>query len=131
MVTEGVRQSLATIAPWLQAGEPFVLVGPEGCGKSTLLQHCFDRLPDVRVAVVHCNAQTSAANVIQKLVQVRPQRYAVAADYCYMKCAFYSAIVTGSSNSNSYLDAGDQRVLSLRRTACHACGRRNHTVYLS
>lgn len=46
-------------------------VGPEGCGKNTLLEYCFKRIMGVAVAVVHCSAQTSAANVIQKLVQVR------------------------------------------------------------
>jgi hypothetical protein len=45
-------------------------VGPEGCGKSTLLEYCFSRLMGVSVAVVNCSAQTSASNVIQKLMQV-------------------------------------------------------------
>jgi ABC-type phosphate transport system ATPase subunit len=45
--------------------------GPEGCGKSTLLDYCFSRLPGkVTVARVHCSAQTTADNVIQKLLQV-------------------------------------------------------------
>jgi hypothetical protein len=45
-------------------------VGPEGCGKSSLLGHCLGRLMGTQVAMVHCSAQTCAANVIQKLVQV-------------------------------------------------------------
>lgn len=46
--------------------------GPEGCGKSTVLDYCFSRLPGkVIVACVHCSVQTTADNVIQKLLQVR------------------------------------------------------------
>lgn len=84
MATPEVAQQLALIAPWLRAREPFILVGPEGCGKSTLLEYCFRRLMGVSVAVVNCSSQTSAANVIQKLVQVR-------ACYCVVLglCAAY------------------------------------------
>lgn len=49
---------------WLQ-------VGPEGCGKSTVLDYCFSRLAGrVTVATVHCSAQTTADNIVQKLLQV-------------------------------------------------------------
>lgn len=49
-------------------------VGPEDCGKSTVLDYCFTRLPGkVTVAHVHCSAQTTADNVIQKLLQVKLQ----------------------------------------------------------
>mmetsp|Transcript_33539 Transcript_33539/g.74227 ORF Transcript_33539/g.74227 Transcript_33539/m.74227 type:complete len:2007 (+) Transcript_33539:3-6023(+) len=58
------------LAPWLKNREPFILVGPEGCGKSTLMEYCFKRIMGVQVAMVNCSAQTNAANVIQKLVQV-------------------------------------------------------------
>ncbi|GFH23298.1 uncharacterized protein HaLaN_20892 [Haematococcus lacustris] len=70
VVTQEVAENLAFIAPWLKNRDPFILVGPEGCGKSTLLDYCFQRLMGAAVAVVNCSAQTSAANVIQKLVQV-------------------------------------------------------------
>ncbi len=50
-------------------------VGPEGSGKNTLLEYCFGRLMGAAVAVVNCSAQTNAANVIQKLVQVRASPY--------------------------------------------------------
>eukprot|EP00759_Apiculatamorpha_spiralis_P039816 PhF_6_TR38629/c0_g1_i1/m.57632/K10414/DYNC2H, DNCH2; dynein heavy chain 2, cytosolic len=46
---------------------PFVLVGPEGAGKSLLLRHCFSQLKSTKVTILNCNAQTSAAHVIQKL----------------------------------------------------------------
>ncbi|KAG1663699.1 hypothetical protein FOA52_013267 [Chlamydomonas sp. UWO 241] len=68
--TEGVIQNLAMIAPWLKNREPFILVGPEGAGKSTLLEYCLARISGTQVATVCCSAQTNAANVIQKLVQV-------------------------------------------------------------
>ncbi len=67
-----VIQNLLIIAPWLKNRDPFLLVGPEGCGKGALLEYCFRRIMGVQVAVVNCSAQTSAANVVQKLVQVRP-----------------------------------------------------------
>ncbi|MEW5298927.1 MAG: hypothetical protein WDW36_001997 [Sanguina aurantia] len=70
VITPEVAQNLALLAPWLKNREPFILVGPEGAGKSTLLEHCFKRLAGVHVATVNCSAQTSAANVVQKLVQV-------------------------------------------------------------
>lgn len=68
--TEEVQRNLAMLAPWLKNREPFILVGPEGCGKSTLLEYCLKRIAGAQVAVVSCSAQTNAANVIQKLVQV-------------------------------------------------------------
>ncbi len=34
-----------------------------------LLNHCFEKLRSTRVAVIHCNAQTSPLHVIQKLSQ--------------------------------------------------------------
>lgn len=47
--------------------------GPEGCGKSTLLDYCFSRLPGrVTVANVYCSVQTTADQVMQKLIQVWP-----------------------------------------------------------
>ena len=45
-------------------------VGSEGCGKSSLPSYCFRRLMGANVTTLHCSAQTNAANVIQKLVQV-------------------------------------------------------------
>ncbi|KAK9815706.1 hypothetical protein WJX72_008353 [[Myrmecia] bisecta] len=70
MVTGGVAQDIALIAPWLKSGVPFLLVGPSGCGKSMLLAHCFANLRGTAVATMSCSAQTTAANVIQKLLQV-------------------------------------------------------------
>ena len=55
--------------PWLDACEPFLLVGPEGCGKSMLLRNAFQQRKGCEVATINCNAQTSAVHVIQKLQQ--------------------------------------------------------------
>ncbi|GLI62890.1 cytoplasmic dynein 1b heavy chain [Volvox africanus] len=70
VITSNVIQNLLMLAPWLKNRDPFLLVGPEGCGKGTLLEYCFKRMMGVQVAVVNCSAQTSANNVVQKLVQV-------------------------------------------------------------
>ncbi|KAG2486208.1 hypothetical protein HYH03_015170 [Edaphochlamys debaryana] len=70
VVTPEVIQNLLILAPWLKTRDPFLVVGPEGCGKGALLEYCFKRIMGVQVAVVNCSAQTSASNVVQKLVQV-------------------------------------------------------------
>ncbi|CUG87914.1 dynein heavy chain, putative [Bodo saltans] len=49
---------------------PFILVGPEGCGKTMLLTNLFANIPNSKVAVVNCSAQTVASHVIQKLKQM-------------------------------------------------------------
>lgn len=50
VVTEAVRAVMLGLVPWLRAGLPVLLVGPEGCGKAQLLQHCFKQLL-VRLAI--------------------------------------------------------------------------------
>eukprot|EP00743_Colponemidia_sp_Colp-15_P007052 GILK01007609.1.p1 GENE.GILK01007609.1~~GILK01007609.1.p1 ORF type:complete len:2172 (-),score=437.61 GILK01007609.1:43-6558(-) len=64
------QRNLDQFAPWLKSGEPFLVVGPEGCGKSLLLRHAFGELKSTQVATLHCNAQTTAQHVIQKLEQM-------------------------------------------------------------
>eukprot|EP00899_Mesostigma_viride_P029629 jgi/Mesvir1/9851/Mv22388-RA.1 len=73
IVTPTMQQTMDLVMPWLVAGRPFLLVGPPGCGKSVLLQHCFSRLKSTAVATIHCSAQTSAANAVQKLMQACDQ----------------------------------------------------------
>ena len=58
------------LAPWLESGQPFVLVGPEGCGKSLLLEYAFSALKSTAVATITCSAQTSSVHVLQKLMQM-------------------------------------------------------------
>lgn len=67
--TVEISSNADIILPWLRNGDPFILVGPEGCGKSVLLRHCFDQLKSTSVAILHCNSQTTAAHVIQKINQ--------------------------------------------------------------
>lgn len=65
--TIGVQRTLAVINPWLLTGQPFIVCGPEGAGKSMMLQYAFSQCKSLAVATVHCNAQTTSENVIQKL----------------------------------------------------------------
>ena len=36
--TLDMQRHFDLVKPWLDAGEPLLMVGPEGCGKSLLLQ---------------------------------------------------------------------------------------------
>eukprot|EP00753_Platysulcus_tardus_P014516 PLAT4386.4.p1 GENE.PLAT4386.4~~PLAT4386.4.p1 ORF type:complete len:4448 (-),score=2754.09 PLAT4386.4:79-13422(-) len=56
------------VAPWVASMEPFILVGPEGAGKDLLLRHTFSAAK-AAVTTLHCNAQTTAEHVIQKIQQ--------------------------------------------------------------
>jgi len=64
-----VAMNSSMFLPWLERGEPFIVVGPEGCGKSMLLRNAMASLRSVDVATVHCSARTSAENIIQKIQQ--------------------------------------------------------------
>lgn len=73
--------------PWIEASEPFVLVGPEGCGKDMIIRYAFstDRAQShggrgrsgqagmkkvkTSLAVLHCNARTTAEHVIAKVIE--------------------------------------------------------------
>jgi len=59
----------AIVSPWLDRMEPFILVGPSGCGKSTLIEHLVREKKTTSITTLHCNAQTTAEHVIQKLRQ--------------------------------------------------------------
>jgi dynein heavy chain 2 len=65
--TVGVQRDIAMIRPWLDNGDSFILVGPEGCGKNLLIRNQIKQTKSTQVAVIHCNAQTAAFHVIQKL----------------------------------------------------------------
>ena len=69
VMVDSVAQVQSLVTPWLESGQPFVLVGPEGCGKAMVLEDCFSRLRSTSVATIACSAQTTASNVIQKLAQ--------------------------------------------------------------
>lgn len=68
--TVGVQRDIETFKTWLENGQPFIVVGPEGCGKNLMLRSAFKQLKSTQVAVLNCNAQTSANHLIQKLLQV-------------------------------------------------------------
>ena len=45
VVTDGILQNAALLAPWMRQGLPFLLVGPEGCCKAMLIEHCIAEMP--------------------------------------------------------------------------------------
>ena len=49
--------------------EPFILVGPEGCGKSMIINHTFRQRRNTAISTIHCNAQTTADDIINKVAQ--------------------------------------------------------------
>ena len=49
------------------------MVGPEGCGKNLVIRSLIRQMKSTQMAVIHCNAQTSAFHVIQKLNQMCSQ----------------------------------------------------------
>lgn len=50
-----------------------ILVGPEGCGKNLVIRSLIHQMKSTQIAIIHCNAQTSAFHVIQKLNQMCQQ----------------------------------------------------------
>ncbi|CAH8626081.1 unnamed protein product [Dicrocoelium dendriticum] len=73
VLTADVRRAVDSFRCWLddpQARQSFLLVGPEGCGKGRLLEYCFASAPrSTQVAMIHCSAQTSPSQVLEKLSQ--------------------------------------------------------------
>lgn len=37
--TINIQRDIATIKPWLDQGDSFILVGPEGCGKNLVISN--------------------------------------------------------------------------------------------
>lgn len=68
--TVGVQRDIAMIRPWMTSGDSFILVGPEGCGKNLIVRNMIKQMKQMSTAMIHCNAQTSAFHVIQKLNQM-------------------------------------------------------------
>lgn len=68
--TIGIQRDIAMIKPWLENGDSFIVVGPEGCGKNLMIRNQIKLMKSTQVAIIHCNAQTSAFHVIQKLNQM-------------------------------------------------------------
>ena len=68
--TIGVQRDIELFKQWLEQGDPFIVVGPEGCGKNLMLKAAFGMLKSTQVTSIHCNAQSSAVHVLQKLSQM-------------------------------------------------------------
>jgi dynein heavy chain 2 len=67
--TISVQRTLDLVKPWVDKMDPFLLVGPEGSGKNMIIRHAFKQLKSCSVCTLHCNAQTAAEHVIQKIQQ--------------------------------------------------------------
>ena len=67
-----VQRDIDIIKTWVSPGteRPFLLVGPEGCGKSSLVLSILKEIKSVKIAVIHCSAQTEGIHVQQKLQQM-------------------------------------------------------------
>jgi len=68
-VTSTLRE-MRTIKSFMEKGESFILVGPEGCGKTLMVGHLLSDLRNVAISILHCNAQTTSLNLLQKLQMV-------------------------------------------------------------
>ncbi|KAA0149393.1 hypothetical protein FNF29_05946 [Cafeteria roenbergensis] len=66
---DSMLRNLAVLAPWFQAGDPVVVVGPPGCGKSLLVKQATGLSRGAKLVTLHCSAQTSPEHVVQKLKQ--------------------------------------------------------------
>ena len=73
VMTVGAQRDSQIISRWVETGESFILVGPEGCGKTLLLNFVFSKLKSTTVATIHCNAETTANHLMQKLKQMTTQ----------------------------------------------------------
>jgi len=71
--TIGAQRDSQLINKWIETNEPFILVGPEGCGKNLLLNSVFSKLKSTHVATIHCDAETTASHLMQKLKQMCTQ----------------------------------------------------------
>lgn len=71
--TASIQKDIGLVKPLLDRDESFVLVGPEGCGKNLVIRSLIRQMKSTQLAVIHCNAQTSAFHVIQKLNQMCSQ----------------------------------------------------------
>ena len=68
--TVGMQRDMGTFKTWLENGNPFIVIGAEDRGTNLMLKSALKLLKSTQVAVLNCNAQTSANHVIQKLLQV-------------------------------------------------------------
>ena len=70
LLTASMQRNSDIVSGWIEKMEPFILVGPEGAGKSLLLEYLFStQLKTSTVSTLHCNSQTTAEHVIQRIAQ--------------------------------------------------------------
>ncbi|KAK8882498.1 Cytoplasmic dynein 2 heavy chain 1 [Tritrichomonas musculus] len=69
VATPEVQRTIHTVKPWIEKGEPVLLVGPRGSGKTTVLNHIFKMLTSTSIVVVNCSAKTDANSLMSKLMQ--------------------------------------------------------------
>lgn len=70
LLTASIQRNADLVRGWLSKMEPFILVGPEGAGKSLLLNYLFTtELKTSSVSTLHCNSQTTAEHIIQRITQ--------------------------------------------------------------
>ena len=67
VLTPSIQKDIAVIKPLLERNENFVLCGPEGCGKNLIITNMIKQMKSTQMAMIHCNAQTSATEIIKKL----------------------------------------------------------------
>jgi len=68
--TPTVLNYLEVINKWLEANEPFIIIGPEGSGKNLLINNAVSQLKSCNISVINCTSQTTSTNIIQKLQQI-------------------------------------------------------------
>ncbi|OHT02067.1 Dynein heavy chain family protein [Tritrichomonas foetus] len=69
VATPEVQRTIHTVRPWIEKGEPVLLIGPRGSGKTTVLTHIFKMLTSTSIVVVNCSAKTDANSLLSKLMQ--------------------------------------------------------------
>jgi len=72
--TLSVLRDMDLFRTWLADEQPIIVCGPAGSGKNMLIHHAIRRLQTesdvaLNIASLHCNAQTSSRDVLQKLRQ--------------------------------------------------------------
>ena len=63
-ITHSYNVFLKSIEIWIQQKNNFMVIGPEGCGKVACLKYAFSKIPDTKIRLVSCNAQTRPIDLI-------------------------------------------------------------------
>ncbi|GMR54221.1 hypothetical protein PMAYCL1PPCAC_24416, partial [Pristionchus mayeri] len=69
VLTANAQANRDVVASWLRGNnrQPFIVIGPDGCGKESLIRLALEVDSSSEVAIVHCNAQSSAGSVHEAL----------------------------------------------------------------